>query len=76
MALSRGPDKDPVTIVDDIQVAIDERELCLLVRLVHCAGKVFSLFLAHGTNIVADITDRLPSDLPSYHDPARCHRPS
>ena len=30
--------QDPVTIVDDIPVAIDGRELCLLVRLVQRAG--------------------------------------
>ena len=47
--------QDPVTIVDDILVATDGRELCLLVRLVQRAGKWFSLSLALGTDVVADI---------------------
>ena len=59
-----------VTIVDDILVATDGRELCLLVRLVLTSRKWFSLSLALGTNIVASITDRLSSDLPWYHDRA------
>ena len=56
--------QDPVTIVDDISVATDGRELCLLVRLVQRAGKWFSLSLSLGTDVVADITDRLSSDMP------------
>ena len=68
--------KDPVTIVDDIPVATDGRELCLLVRLVQRAGKWFSSSLALGTDVVADITDRLSSDMPCLHDRARRHRPS
>ena len=51
--------QDPVTIVDDIMVTTDGRELCLLVRLVQRAGKWFSSSLALGTDIVVDITDRL-----------------
>ena len=35
------------------------------------AGKWFSLSLALGTDVVADITDRLPSDMPCLHDHAR-----
>ena len=38
------------------------------------AGKWFSSSLALGTDVVADITDRIPSDMPCYHDRARCHR--
>ena len=37
-------------------------------------GKWFSSSLALGTDIVADIADRIPSDMPCYHDRARCHR--
>ena len=37
------------------------------------AGKWFSSSLALGTDVVADIIARLPSDLPCYHDHARCH---
>ena len=58
---------NPVTIVDDIPVATDGRELCLLVRLVQRAGKWFSSSLALGTD-VADIIDSLSSDMPCYHD--------
>ena len=65
--------QDPVTIVDDIPVATDGRELCLLVRLVQRAGKWFSSSLALGTNVDADITDMVLSDMPCYHDRARCH---
>ena len=65
---------NPVTIVDDIPVATDGRELCLLVRLVQRAGKWFSSSLALGIDVVADITNRLPSGMPCYHDRARCHR--
>ena len=67
--------QDPVTIVDDISVTTDGRELCLLVRLVQRAGKGFSLSLALGIDVVADITDRLPSDMPCYRDRARCQPP-
>ena len=63
--------KDPVTIVDDIPVATDGRELCLMARLVQRAGKWFSSSLALGIDIVANITDRLPSDMSCYHDRAR-----
>ena len=65
---------NPVTIVDDIPVATDGRELCLMVRLVQQAGKWFSSSLALGTDVVADIIDRLPSDMPWLHDRARRHR--
>ena len=37
------------------------------------AGKWFSSSLALGTNVVADITDMVLSDMPCYHDRARCH---
>ena len=40
------------------------------------AGKRFSLSLSLGTDVVANITDRLFSDIPCYHDRARCRRPS
>ena len=63
---------NPVTIVDDIPVATDGRELCLLVRLVQRAGKWFSSSLALGIDVVADISDRLPFDTPYYHDCAKC----
>ena len=62
--------KDHVTIVDDIPVATDGRELCLLVCLIQQAGKWFSSSLALGTNVVANITHRLSSDMPCYHDRA------
>ena len=65
--------QDPVTIVDDILVATHGRELCLSVRLVQQAGKWFSSSLALGTNVVADITDMVLSDVPCYHDRARRH---
>ena len=68
--------QEPVTIVDDISVATDGRELCPMVRLVQRAGKWFSSSLALGTDIVADITDRLHSDMSCYHDRARYQRPS
>ena len=45
-----------------------------MVCLVQRAGKRFSSSLALGTDVVADITDRLPSDMPCYHDRARYHR--
>ena len=67
--------QDPVTIVDDILVATDGRELCLMVRLVQRAGKWFSSSLALGTDVDADITDRLSADMPYLHDRARSHRP-
>ena len=67
---------NPVTIVDDIPVVIDGRELCLLVRLVQRAGKWFSSSLALGIDVVADISDRLPFDTPYYHDRAKCRPPS
>ena len=38
--------------------------------------KWFSSSLALGTDVVADIIDRLPSNMPCYHDHARCHHPS
>ena len=63
------------TIVDDIPVATDGRELCLLVRLVQRAGKWFSPSLALGTDVDADINDRLSSDMPYLHDRARGPRP-
>ena len=66
--------KDLVIIAVDIPVTTDGRELCLMARLVQRAGKWFSSSLALGTDVVADITDRLPSDIPCYHDRARCHR--
>ena len=66
--------QNPVTIVDDISVTTDGREPCLLVRLVQRTGKWFSSSLALGTDVVADITDRLSSDMPCLHDRARCHR--
>ena len=47
-----------------------------MVRLVQRAGKWFSSSLALGTDIVANITDSLPSDMSCYHDRARCPRPS
>ena len=65
--------QDPVTIVDDIPVATDGREPCLLVRLVQRAGKWFSSSLALGTNVDADITDLVFSDMPCYHDREKCH---
>ena len=46
-----------------------------MARLVQRAGKWFSSSLALGTNIVANITDSLPSDMSCYHDRARCPRP-
>ena len=39
-------------------------------------GRLFSSSLALGIDVVADITDRLSSDMPRLHDRARCHRPS
>ena len=68
--------RNPVTIVDDILVATDGREPCLLARLVQRAGKWFSSSLTLGTDIVADITDRLSTNIPCLHDRARRHRPS
>ena len=65
---------NPVTIVDDISVTTDGRELCLLVRLVQRAGKWFSSSLALGIDVVADIADRLSSDIPCLHDRANHHR--
>ena len=47
-----------------------------MVRLVQREGKWFSSSLALGTNVVADITDRLPSNTPYYRDRARCRPPS
>ena len=49
-------------LVDDIPVTTDGRELCLLVRLVQLAGKWFSSSLALGTDVVANITDMIPSN--------------
>ena len=46
-----------------------------MVRLVQQAGKWFSSSLALGIDVVADITDRLPSDMPCYRDRARCQPP-
>jgi len=40
------------------------------------AGKWFSSSLALGTDVVANITDRLSSYMPCLHDCARYHRPS
>ena len=37
------------------------------------AGEWFSSSLALGTDVVADITDRLSSDMPCLHNRARCH---
>ena len=54
---------NPVTIVDNISLATDGWEICLMVCLIQRAGKWFSLSLALGTDIVADITDGLPSDM-------------
>ena len=68
--------KDLDTIVDDIPVAADGRELCLLVRLVQRTGKWFSSSLALGIDVVADISDRLTFDTPYYHDRAKCRPPS
>ena len=62
--------------MDDISVATDGRELCLLARLVQQAGKWFSSSLALGIDVVADISDRLPFDTPCYHDRAKCRPPS
>ena len=62
--------KDPATMVDDILVATDGRELCLMARLIQRAGKWFSSSLALGIDVVADITNRLPSDMPCYRDRA------
>ena len=62
--------KDPVTIVDDILVATDGWELCLLVRLIQQERKWFSSSLALGTNVVANKTDRLSSDIVCYLDRA------
>ena len=67
--------RDPVIFVGDISVTTDGRELCLLVRLVQRAGKWFSSSLALGTDIVADITDMLLSDMPCYRDRTRCQPP-
>ena len=39
------------------------------------AGKWFSSSLALGTDIVADITDMLLSDMPCYRDRTRCQPP-
>ena len=64
--------KDPVTIVNDIPVATDGRELCLNARLVQRAGKWFSSTLPLGTDVVADITDKLSSYMSCYHDHAGC----
>ena len=47
-----------------------------MVRLVQRAGEWFSSSLALGTDVVADITDGLSSDMPYLHDRARCQRPS
>ena len=38
------------------------------------AGKGFSSSPALGIDVVADITDRLPSDMPCLHDHVRRHR--
>ena len=66
----------PVTIDGGIPVATDGQEVCLLVRLVQRAGKWFSSSLALGIDVVADIIDRLPPDMPCLHDHARRLRPS
>ena len=50
----------------EIPVTPDGRELCLLVRLVQRAGEWFSSSLALGTDVVADITDRLPLTCLAY----------
>ena len=68
--------QDPVTIVENIPVTTDGRELCLLARLVQREGKWFSSSLALGIEVVADISDRLPFDTPYYHDRAKCRPPS
>ena len=68
--------KDPVIIAVDISVATDGREPCLLTRLVQRAGKWFSSSLALGIDVVADLIDRLPSDMPYCHDHVRCQHPS
>ena len=68
--------QDPVTIVENIPVTTDGRELCLLARLVQRAGKWFSSSLALGIDVVADISDRLPFGTPYYHDRAKCRPPS
>ena len=68
--------RGPVTIVDDIPVGTNKRELCLMVRLVQQGGKWFSSSLALGTDVVADINGRLSSDMPCLHDHTRCLRPS
>ena len=58
----------------DIPVTTDGWELCLLVCLVQRAGKWFSLSLALGTDVVANITDRLPSDILHSHGSKACQR--
>ena len=68
--------QDPVTIVENIPVTTDGRELCILVRLVQQAGKLLSSFPVLGTDFVAGIADRLSSDMPCLHDLAGCHCPS
>ena len=68
--------QDPVTIVENIPVTTDGRELCLLARLVQRAGKWFSSSHALGTDVVADITDRLSSNMACLHDHARRYLPS
>ena len=47
--------QDPVTIVDDISVTTDGRELWLLVRLVSTSRKMVLLVPRLGTDVVADI---------------------
>ena len=47
-----------------------------MVCLVQQAGKWFSLSLALGTDIVANINGNLPSDIPYYRDRARWRPPS
>ena len=62
-------------MVGDIPVTTDGQELCLLVRLVSTSRKLV-LFAPRPWYrwCCWRITNRLPSDMPCYHDRARCHR--
>ena len=55
-------------------VTPDGRELCLLVRLVSTSRKMVLFVPRPWYQRVADITDRVLSDMPCYHVRARCHR--
>ena len=67
---------DPVTIVDDIPVTPVDENFAYWSASFQRAGKWFSSSPALGTDVVADIADKLSSDIPCYRDPTKCHRPS